>query len=302
MTRSLSNLIKAYSIKYNENEKKSIDSNEKANEFQRVYFEKIGLNSQNPETFGFGGDLTAATIEGDGFVAGIHPVALVEEINEEESSLKVMEAEAIKEKHRIEEEANQILENAKREASDLLENAKKEATSLLEHAKEDGYKAGNEIALSEIHQMRQELEVEKKKLEKEYETQVKDLEPIFVNLLISFVKKLTNYAIEEKEEIILFLVEQALIGSEASNSYIVKVSREDYEFVNSKKAELLWQLKEGVELEIVEDQLLSKTQCLIETDSRVIDCSLDVQLKNLIGDLKLLAGSSSKEVLGDSYV
>lgn len=301
MTRSLSNLIKAYSIKYNENEKKTIDSNEKANEFQKMFLEKLGFSSVHTGTVNMSEEFTAATLEGDSFVAGIHPVALVEELDESQNPTVDLEEEHKKVKERMEEEAKQILEDAEQKAKEILENANREATYLLEKAKEDGYKAGNDAAMLELHQLKQELEDEEKKLKLEYESLMRDLEPKFVELLISFIKKLTNYAIEEKEEIILYLIEQAFGSCEASNSYIVKVSKEDYELVNSHKTELLWQLKEGVELEIVEDLLLTKTQCLIETDSRVIDCSLDIQLKNLISDLKLLAGSSSQEVQGDSY-
>ena len=300
MTRSLSNLIKAYSIKYNEDNKKTIDLNDKENEFQKMYLDKLGLSSLYTESFD-AKNLTAATIEGDGFVAGLHPVASVEEINEENHDITALEEEYSIKKQQMEDEASEILKDARRRANEILEQAKKDAENLRNSAREEGYNAGTELAKSEILQKNQELLEEKKKLESDYNEKLRELEPKFVELLIAFIKKLTNYAMEEKEEIILYLIEQAFQGSDASNSYIVKVSSEDYELVSLKKPELLWQLKEGVELEIVEDPLLSKAQCLIETDSRVIDCSLDVQLKNLICDLRLLAGTSSRELLGDIH-
>ena len=301
MTRSLSNLIKAYSIKYNENEKKAIDLNEKANEFQRLYLEKLGISTIYGEMKGDAEEFTAATLDGDGFVAGIHPVASVEEIQQEQQSLDSLEEEYSRMKQRMEDEARQILEDARRQAEVILNNARSDAATILENARKEGYQAGNDIAMSEINLIKQELENEKAMVEHDYRARLSELEPKFVELLISFIKKLTNYALEEKEEIILYLIEQAFQGSDSSGCYIIKVSNDDYELVNLKKSELLWHLKEGVELEIIIDPLLSKAQCLIETDSRVIDCSLDVQLRNLICDLKLLAGTSSKELLGERY-
>ena len=42
-------------------------------------------------------------------------------------------------------------------------------------------------------------------------------------------------------------------------------------------------------LEIVSDIALSGNQCIIETETGVFDCSMDVQLKNLIKDLRSLS-------------
>ena len=49
-------------------------------------------------------------------------------------------------------------------------------------------------------------------------------------------------------------------------------------------------MKENAVVEIVIDSKLEKSQCFIETDTSVIECSLDVQLENLITDLRFLAG------------
>ena len=42
-------------------------------------------------------------------------------------------------------------------------------------------------------------------------------------------------------------------------------------------------------LEIISDLSLEGNQCIIETDTGIFDCSMDVQLKNLIKDLKSLS-------------
>ena len=43
-----------------------------------------------------------------------------------------------------------------------------------------------------------------------------------------------------------------------------------------------------VQIEIVMDPLLSESQCIIDADSGVYDCSLDVELDNLTRDLQSL--------------
>lgn len=47
-------------------------------------------------------------------------------------------------------------------------------------------------------------------------------------------------------------------------------------------------VSEGVEFDITEDDSLKENQCIIETDQRIIDCSLDVQLQNLKDQIKML--------------
>ncbi len=42
-------------------------------------------------------------------------------------------------------------------------------------------------------------------------------------------------------------------------------------------------------IEIVEDVTMKKNQCIIETGSGMYDCSLDVQLENLIEEIKMLS-------------
>ena len=79
------------------------------------------------------------------------------------------------------------------------------------------------------------------------------------------------------------------MSREDCSSFIIRVSKADYEFLNSKKQELAAALPES-RIEILVDPMLQSMQCTIETDTRIVDCSLDVQLKNLLTDLKLLAG------------
>lgn len=44
-----------------------------------------------------------------------------------------------------------------------------------------------------------------------------------------------------------------------------------------------------VQIEIVEDPTFKRGQCMIESDSGIYDCSLDIQLENLIEAIKTMA-------------
>ena len=76
------------------------------------------------------------------------------------------------------------------------------------------------------------------------------------------------------------------------SSYIVHVSKKDYQQVLAAKDSILEET--GVvpgSLEIVSDVTLSQSQCMIETEGGVYDCSLGTELEELTRKLKLLSYS-----------
>ena len=44
-----------------------------------------------------------------------------------------------------------------------------------------------------------------------------------------------------------------------------------------------------VNIDIVEDATLERNQCMIETNTGIFNCSLDIELNNLIKNIKLLS-------------
>jgi len=263
VTKSLSNVIKAYAVRYDGQEIMTIEPKfrqpRKEIAPQRVSKEQEGFDSGE-------------------FVEGIKAV-MVEQMETPEEQEKM---------------ANSLLENARNEAQKIIENAKQEAAQLRDQTYQEAQKQGFEAGIKEANQERKRLEEEYKRkvgqLEKEYDTMIRDLEPKMVNLMAALIEKITGILVEDKEEVILYLVEKALRNMDRCDEYLIKVSKEDYDTISSKKNLLLDAIGKEVGLEIIEDSNLTKNQCFIETDTKVINCSLDVQLNNLITDLKILAG------------
>ncbi|ABX43076.1 hypothetical protein Cphy_2715 [Lachnoclostridium phytofermentans ISDg] len=284
----MSNVIKAYSIRYEE-EKKVIDTNSLSEEHIKKFLDSIINRTEVTSEIACGKE---------GFVEGLSAIK-VEAISEEdepneEDLIRQSEEQMLENNRKLVEQSQQIIEQAKSEVAHMINQAKLDADKIkieiVQKAKQEGYEQGLQEALVEQQKKIDELNAEKNRLKEEYEQKVRDLEPSFIDLFLNFMKHFTGVLIENKKEIIYHLIEREFLTIENSNSYLIRVSRDDFETVHSKKDEIASKLKENTELEIVEDRLLNKGQCLIETDSRVIDCSLDVQLKNLMTDMKLLAG------------
>ena len=274
----MSNVIKAAAVTYTQ-EIRTIDSNLREGGFTRLAVEKRANVS--------GGEVT------EGFKPGIPGIFSDQGGVEPEDVPEDLAAEFAAEKARLEQlkkEAEDVLSDAREEVKKLLAGAKVDAEEIRKQAYADGLRQGEQKAKEKYDSMKVGLEAEVKRQKEDFERQVSELEPTFAEILIKLLEKLTGVLLAEKQGIIAYLLEQAIRGIEPGMTYLVHVSAEDFPLANSKKGELLRDLKEGAVLEIIEDRTMQKGQCIIETDSRIFDCGIDTQMKNLAGDLRLLAG------------
>ncbi len=259
----MSNMIKAYSVRYEEAAKKAIDTHL-----------KLYKESTVKQALSFDNHVTGNT--DDEFVEGIKAV-VVEKLPSEEE---------------LHQQAREHLDHARAEAGQILEQARIDAQRIKDEAYAEAQKKGYEDGIRKGNQqadgIKAQLAQREKQLQTQYHEMVDELEPKIVELMADLIYKITGILIEDKEEVILYLVDRALNHTSKSDEYTIKVSKEDFEFLNTKQNVILASIGREVNLRISEDSNLMKNQCLIETDVRVIDCSLDIQLNNLITNLKLL--------------
>jgi flagellar assembly protein FliH len=217
------------------------------------------------------------------------PIPQLEEGFEE--GLKAFVVDPIISEEEQRKKAGAIVDNANNEATGILDAAKKEARKLkedtLERARKQGYEEGLEKGNLEIEQIKKDLLGQQKLQEEEYQKLLKGMEGHVSEVIISLITKLTGILVEDKTEIILYLVEKALREDDRAENYTLRVSREDFELLSTKKTYIEEIVGRDIQISVYGQ--LTKNQCLIETENKVINCSLDVQLNNLIRDLKLLS-------------
>lgn len=258
----MSNVIKAYSVRYDEVVKKTIDLQLKVSTQVKPVHLTI---TQEPE--------------GE-FVEGINAL-VVDQVEQEEVPTA---------------KASEIIEKAKQEAQFIMEQARQEAEQIKKDAyttgNKKGYEEGLQLAKEENDKLQKDYRSKEDALESRYEEKFQTMEAEMVNLIIAYVQKITGVIIKEQEDVILYLLRTAIKDLDRSDEYTIRVSTEDYEYVTAQKDVLLEVTERKVAIYINEDINLQKNQCFIETNRQVINCSLDNQLKNLILDLKLLGGIS----------
>ncbi|MFA9463840.1 MAG: FliH/SctL family protein [Velocimicrobium sp.] len=292
MTKLLSNIIKWNYINFDGTDKHVIDSDNskkgKKSIFDNTQQRLIeGIHITSPQ------EIADNVLKGE--IEGLQEPGFIEGMNATDYD-KMMDEE----KKRIATRADSLISDAKEKASKLIEEANVQVEQIKGNAFEEGKLEGFENGLLEGQKeiSKKELEMEeaekaiiqrRNELEEEYQGKKKELEPYFAQLLISLIEKVTGVLLENKDDIILHLIKKGLEDVGRNKHFLVHVSSVDLPIVKEAKDRIVKTLPEECSIEIVEDDSFVKNQCVIETETKMIDSSLDIQLRNLMEDLKLLS-------------
>ena len=190
-------------------------------------------------------------------------------------------------------EAERILSEAKAKADAILNDAQTQKAELLEQAKEEGrtrgYDEGKAKADAEEQEMQRHLQQLEESLNTDYRNKLQHMEQQVVEVVVHVFEKVFHIQFDDKTEILLSLVSDAIMGIEGSKDFRIRVAEVNFEFMENHRHELEERVGEDISLEMIADPMLEENQCMIETDSGIFNCSLGVQLENLIKDLKSLS-------------
>ena len=103
------------------------------------------------------------------------------------------------------------------------------------------------------------------------------------------LSKITYTIADNKRDMVLSLVNGVLKNTEMSKEYLIKVSEDDYNFLVANKELINKGTSKDIKIDICVEPQLKRNQCIIESDVGVFDCSLDIQLQNLISDIRVLS-------------
>lgn len=191
------------------------------------------------------------------------------------------------------EEAEQLLAEATERANEMHDQAFEEAEAMREKAKQEGYADGYEEAQqkasAELEQEKARLSQLEQRLKQEHEEALAGLEPKLLDTILLIFDEVFRIQFSGRREMLLQLVMNAMRGIRETRQYKIRVCEDEVAFLREKKSVLQEKVGEDVSIEIVMDPDLSPSQCVIDADSGVYDCSLDVELDNLVRDLKSLS-------------
>lgn len=190
------------------------------------------------------------------------------------------------------EESEKILTDVQAQADELVRQAENESADIRETAKNQGYQEGQEQLKRELEQRRMELEEAHQKkseqLENEYRSKMQNMEKDLVDVILEVFNKVFHIQFDNKEDILLYLINNAISNIEGEKKFRIKVAESNVLFLENHKDDISDRVGHDIALEILGDSTMDGNNCVIETDSGVFDCSLGVQLENLIKDIRSL--------------
>lgn len=295
----MSNLLKRFSV---------IDKDERVIDYNAIIQEKIDAKRNTfSAAGGFTSGLVATEVEPlldeDGNPIDMSFFGMQMEGSDSEGmaampsgSESEEELERLREKADLEAamaKAEEIINDARNQAESIIADAKTEAENLQQEAYDSGYNQGMQDADNSIQtaidNAKAEYTAMENSLKEEYETMKASLEPELVEVITEVFSKVTNVVAEDNKDIILNLINSVLRNAEITNSFVIKASPEDAKFLMQNQGKIYCAMGKDIEMDIVEDPNLNVSQCVIEADSGIYDCSLDVTLSELVKQIKLLS-------------
>ena len=132
------------------------------------------------------------------------------------------------------------------------------------------------------------LHAQKKQLEEQYHEKMSVMEKDIVDAVIQVFDKVFKIQFEEKRELLLQLVNGALLDIDPGDKIRIHTNRSDEEILKEHLAQMQDIVGKDVAIEFIKDNKLSDGQCKIETPYGVVDCGVDTQLSALLKDIRSL--------------
>lgn len=261
------------------------------NELMKKRMAELEAQMRQPGTEGFQAGLDAKTVEN-----------LLADGEEGAASGNVVKA--------FGESAEEILQQAKKEAAGILEKARAEGAAILEQAQaqaeqekekvfeeaqKQGYAAGKRDADAQAEALLEEFEEKKRNIQSDYEEKLEKMEPQLVDTITDIYEHIFHVELSNYKDILGYLISSTLRKIEGGHEFIIHVSKEDYPYVSMQKKQLMAGAVSGsCNVDIVEDMVLAKNECMIETDNGIFDCGLGTELSELKQKLVLLSWSKEE--------
>ena len=195
------------------------------------------------------------------------------------------------------EKAKLLQDDARERAQKILADANAEAEQIRNKAQEEGYAKGLEEGSMEamrradeyLEKISRERDQALAQAREEMMENITDTEEQIVDVACKLIQKLTGILVDDYKPVMIYMINQVLNEDEDSRKFVIRVSEENYTYIADNADRLSGAANPGITIEIFSDTKLQKGQCQIESDTGIVDLSMDVQVRNLITAIKLLS-------------
>jgi len=184
----------------------------------------------------------------------------------------------------------QSVPKARTEAERIVNQAMQEAESIREEAREAGREEGRAEASSRVEEAMETLN----QAVKERKKIIKDSEQELLRLAIKVAEQIIRSEVSMHRDVCLNIVAEAIARVSDREQIIVRVNREDAEYLKRYKDRLAGMLDGVKSFSILEDAGVEPGGCIIETNLGFIDAKISTKLK-AIGEALKKVSSEEEE-------
>ena len=184
--------------------------------------------------------------------------------------------------------ANKTSEEIKKKENNKKKKKKKEAENI---GYEEGFKKGFDEGKEKSDQLIREASQIKESCMKQKNETLNNLESDIIELVMEISKKAINRLYDEDKEILLSIIKKGLDTFNSPTNITIKVSQEDYDFVEMHKNKIHSMANLVEDITIAIDNTLHSGGVLIETSNGSVDTSINTQIEEIEKMLKELLNS-----------
>lgn len=171
---------------------------------------------------------------------------------------------------------------AKDAAEKIIDQAYLEAENIREQAKEEGRLEGRDEAATNIAEALETLN----QATKERKRIIKDAEPEILRLSLKVAEQIIRSEVSLHRDVCLNIVSEAIGRVSDREQILIKVNREDAEYLKRYKDRLTGMLDGVKSFSIIEDANVEAGGCVIETNLGFIDARISTKLQSIEEALK----------------
>ena len=189
--------------------------------------------------------------------------------------------------------AESIIADANAQADEIINAAQLNADAMRNLARQDGekegYNEGTQRAALELQESQRSMQAELDKMQTEYMDKQMSMTREIVEMCLPVFEHVFSAELAGRKDVIYHLLDHCIMNIERTGQMQIKVSDANADFIKGKKDEIQEKVGKEVGLDIIADPLLNDSQCIIETDGGIFDCSIDTELDNLIREIRALS-------------
>ena len=193
-------------------------------------------------------------------------------------------------------DADQVLANAEQQAKDIILQAEQQGREALENARlkvdmieeegrekglQEGRKEGYEQGFAEVRRLTNQLHYMISSVLQRRDEIIASLESDLIDLTLLIARKVVKVLSENQKDIVIYNTLEALKKLRCRGSVTLRVNPDDMDVCLENKEHFIREIENLEGVHVVEDRVVQRGGCIVESDFGEIDARISSQLREV---------------------